>query len=200
MHISEGVLSTPILVSSSVISLSLIAYGLKKLKADEIPLVAVFSALFFVSSFIHIPIGPASLHLVLNGILGAILGQRAFIAIAIALFFQALLFGYGGLSTLGINTFNLAMPAVIAGMILHLKIPNPLIQKIQYFSIGFFAVFLSALFLTITLWLNDESFILAGNVAFLSNIPLMVIEGFITMVAIIFLQKTYPDLITKKHL
>jgi cobalt/nickel transport system permease protein len=156
--------------------------------------------LFFVSSFIHIPIGPASLHLVLNGILGAILGQRAFIAIAIALFFQALLFGYGGLSTLGINTFNLAMPAVIAGMILHLKIPNPLIQKIQYFSIGFFAVFLSALFLTITLWLNDESFILAGNVAFLSNIPLMVIEGFITMVAIIFLQKTYPDLITKKHL
>jgi cobalt/nickel transport system permease protein len=92
------------------------------------------------------------------------------------------------------------MPAVIAGMILHLKILNPLIQKIQYFSIGFFAVFLSALFLTITLWLNDESFILAGNVAFLSNIPLMVIEGFITMVAIIFLQKTYPDLITKKHL
>jgi len=194
MHISEGVLRPEILVAGTVISLAITSYALKKLKNEEIPLVAVFSALFFLGSFIHIPVGPTSVHLVLNGIIGAILGIRAFIAIGIALLLQGLLFGYGGVSTLGINTFNMAVPALLAYALFSLHVNNPILKKIKYFCVGFLPVTLSALMLSITLGLNGEALIPAAKIAFISNMPVMFIEGFITMFAIIFLEKVYPQI------
>ena len=50
------------------------AVGLKKLKEDKIPQAAILSAAFFVASLIHVPIGPSSVHLILNGIVGLMLG------------------------------------------------------------------------------------------------------------------------------
>jgi len=195
MHISEGVLQPEILIGGAVISISIIAYALKKLKNEEIPLVAVFSALFFLASFIHIPAGPVSIHLILNGIIGAILGVRAFIAIFIALLLQGLLFGYGGMSTLGINTFNLALPALLGWFILSLHVENKLIVKVQSFFVGFIPVCVSAIFLSATLALNGDSFIDAAKVALLAHIPLMFIEGIITMFALTFLYKVYPQIL-----
>lgn len=195
MHISEGILNPEILIGGAVISISITAYSLKKLKNEEIPLVAVFSALFFLGSFIHIPIGPTSVHLVLNGIIGAILGIRAFISIGIALLLQGLLFGYGGVSTLGVNTFNMAIPALLAYMIFHIHVENSVLKKIKYFLIGFLPVSLSALMLSLTLALNGEALIPAAKVAFISNMPVMFIEGFITMFTIAFLEKVYPKVL-----
>ncbi len=195
MHISEGVLRPEILIGGAIVTIAISAYALKKLKNEEIPLVAVFSALFFVGSFIHIPIGPASIHLVLNGIIGAILGVRAFIAIGIALLIQGLLFGYGGVSTLGINTFNMALPALLAYYIFSIQVKNQVLEKIKYFCVGFIAVGLSALMLSLTLALNGDSLVEAAKISFLSNIPIMFIEGFITMFAILFLKKVYPKII-----
>lgn len=197
MHISEGVLQPEILISGAVISISIGAYALKKLKNEEIPLVAVFSALFFLGSFIHIPVGPASVHLILNGIIGAILGVRAFISIAIALLLQGLLFGYGGVSTLGINTLNLALPALLGYMLISLHVKNLLWKKVLYFFIGFLPVSMSAFMLSITLALNGESFIPAAKIAFFANMPVMFIEGFITMFALLFLEKVYPKIFSE---
>lgn len=194
MHISEGVLQPHILISGAVTTIAITAYALKKLKNEEIPLVAVFSALFFLASFIHIPIGPISIHLILNGIIGAILGVRAFIAILIALLLQGLLFGYGGVSTLGINTFNLALPSLLGWYIISLHVKNNFLVKIKYFFVGFASVSLSALFLSTTLALNGASFMSASKVAFVAHIPVMVIEGVITMFALVFLQKVYPQI------
>jgi len=194
MHISEGILKPEILIGGAVVSLAITAYALKKLKNEEIPLVAVFSALFFLGSFIHIPVGPTSVHLVLNGIIGAILGIRAFIAIGIALLLQGLLFGYGGVSTLGINTFNMAIPALFAYILFSLHVKNHFLKKIKYFSVGFLPITLSALMLSLTLALNGDALIPAAKVAFISNIPVMIIEGFITMFAIVFLEKVYPQI------
>ncbi len=197
MHISEGVLQPEILIGGAVITISITAYALKKLKNEEIPLVAVFSALFFLSSFIHIPAGPVSIHLILNGIIGAILGVRAFIAILIALLLQGLLFGYGGISTLGINTLNLAFPALIGWYILSLHVKSNLLIKAQFFLVGFMSVSISALFLSTTLALNGESFVDAAKVAFLAHIPVMFIEGIITMFALVFLKKVYPQILCR---
>jgi len=197
MHISEGVLKPEILIGGAVISLAFSAYAMKKLKNEEIPLVAVFSALFFIGSFIHIPVGPASIHLVLNGIIGAILGVRAFISISIALLLQGLLFGYGGISTLGINTLNMAFPALLAYGIFALNIKNIWLKKVQYFSVGFISVGLSALMLSLTLFLNTEALNLAAKVVFVSSLPIMLIEGFITLFAILFLRKVYPQIFRK---
>jgi cobalt/nickel transport system permease protein len=68
MHISEGVLSAPVLVTGAVLSFAGVAIGLKKMDYEKLPEVGVLSSVFFVASLIHVPIGPAAAHLVLNGI------------------------------------------------------------------------------------------------------------------------------------
>jgi cobalt/nickel transport system permease protein len=57
---------------------------------------------------------PASVHLILNGLLGVVLGYFAFPAILIGLFFQALVIGHGGLTTLGVNAAMMGIPALLA--------------------------------------------------------------------------------------
>ena len=94
-------------------------YSLRKINQREdpqagVPAAALLTAGFFVASWIHIPIPPTSVHLVLNGLLGAVLGYYAFPAILIGLFFQAVMFQHGGLSTLGVNATIMGVPALIA--------------------------------------------------------------------------------------
>jgi len=114
MHISEGILSAPVLVTEATVTVTAVAYGLKKLKYRQIPKVAILSSVFFVASLIHVPLGPSSVHLILNGIIGLLLGWAAFPAILVALTLQAILFQFGGITTLGVNTFNMAFPAIIS--------------------------------------------------------------------------------------
>ncbi len=197
MHISEGVLRPEILVGGAAASSLFAAYALKKLKNEEIPLTAVFSALFFIGSFIHIPIGPASIHLVLNGLVGAILGIRAFIAIGIALLLQGVLFGFGGITTLGINTFNIAFPAFLGYLIFHMDTKGSLWENLKYFMVGFIPVALSAFLLSSALALNGEEFYSAAKLALMANLPVMIIEGVVTLFIIRFLKKVYPQIFIK---
>ncbi|MDD5642485.1 MAG: energy-coupling factor ABC transporter permease, partial [Syntrophales bacterium] len=98
MHISEGVLSPAVLAGGAGLAVVGTAIGLKKMDYEAIPRVAILSAAFFVASLIHVPVGPVGLHLVLNGLMGLLLGWVAVPAILIALFLQALLFQFGGLT------------------------------------------------------------------------------------------------------
>jgi len=113
MHISEGILSPAILTGGAALTAIAVGIGLKKIDYEEIPNIGILTSGFFIASLIHIPIGPASVHLVLNGMLGLILGWKAFPAILVGLALQALFFQFGGITTLGINTLNMALPAVI---------------------------------------------------------------------------------------
>ena len=97
MHISEGVLSGPVLLSGAALAAAGTAVGLRKLDYDRIAQAGVLSAAFFVASLIHVPIGPSSVHLLLNGIVGLLLGWGAFPAILVALVLQALFFQFAQL-------------------------------------------------------------------------------------------------------
>ena len=97
MHISEGVLSAPVLISGGALTVAGTAIGLKRLDYDKITHVGILSAAFFVASLIHVNVGPASVHLILNGIVGLLLGWAAVPAILVALTLQALFFQFGGL-------------------------------------------------------------------------------------------------------
>ena len=99
MHISEGVLSGPVLISGIAFAAAGTAIGLKKLDYERIPRAAILSASFFVASLIHVPVGPSSVHLILNGIVGLILGWGAFPVILVALTLQSMLFQFGGIPT-----------------------------------------------------------------------------------------------------
>ena len=116
-HIPDGVLSLPILAVGAAVTAAGCAYGLKRMEAERVPQVAVLSSVFFVASLVHFPVGPTSVHLILNGLTGIALGWAAFPAILVALLLQAVLFGFGGLVVLGVNAMSMAVPAVLCGLL-----------------------------------------------------------------------------------
>ena len=118
MHISDGVLKPELLAGGVAVSALISAYTLRKIKKDELPKVALLSACFFISSLIHIPIPPTSIHLILGALIGIILGGSAFIAILIGLVFQALMFQHGGILALGVNAFNIGFPALLCAVVI----------------------------------------------------------------------------------
>ena len=103
MHIADGILSAPVLAAGFGGTVVIAAATMRKMDLDEIPKVSVMAAVFFVANLIHIPIGPTSIHFILNGLVGVILGPRAFAAIMLGVILQAFLFGFGGVTVIGVN-------------------------------------------------------------------------------------------------
>jgi cobalt/nickel transport system permease protein len=114
MHLAEGVLNGPALAVSALTAMAGVAAGLRQLDERRLPLAALLGAVFFVASAVHVPVGVGSVHLILNGLAGLLLGWAVFPVIAVGLTLQAALFSFGGFAVLGANTVILALPAVAA--------------------------------------------------------------------------------------
>ena len=111
-HIPDGVLSLPILAAGTLAGAGGLALGVRGLADRDIPRTALLAAVFFIASSLAFPLGPTSVHLLLGGLIGLMLGWKAFPAIFVGLLLQALLFGFGGLTTLGVDLVNMALPGV----------------------------------------------------------------------------------------
>ncbi len=196
MHISEGYLSAPVLISGAALAAAGTAIGLKKLDYEQIAQAGILAAAFFVASLVHVPIGPSNAHLIMNGIIGLLLGWGAFPVILTALLLQAVFFQYGGITTLGVNTMIMAAPAVIV----HYAC-KPWICRAGWtgttaaFSCGAGAVGLAAIFMAASLWYTDEKFVAVAGTAILIHLPVMMIEGVIAAICITFLAKVKPELL-----
>lgn len=114
VHIADGVLNWPWLAGGFAIAAALAWFGARKIRDEEIPRVALLTAAFFVASQIHVRVGPTSVHLLLNGLVGVVLGWRSALAIPIGLLLQATLLGHGGVATLGVNCCVMLIPALLA--------------------------------------------------------------------------------------
>jgi cobalt/nickel transport system permease protein len=199
MHISEGVLSPAILIGGAVITMAGVAIGLKGVDNKDIPKMGILSAAFFVASLVHVPVGPASVHMILNGLLGFILGWKAFPAILVALVLQALLFQFGGITTLGVNTMNMALPAVICYYLFGWSIKSSIKQSVfitAAFASGFCAVLVSSILVGLSLYLTGEAFLPAAKLIVAAHLPVMIIEGIVTAACILFLKKVRPELLS----
>lgn len=196
MHISEGVLAPAILALGGVLAAGGCAIGLRRIEAERVVPVALLSAAFFTASLIRVPIGPASAHLLLNGLLGAVLGWAAFPAIGVALVLQALLFQFGGLTTLGINTWNMALPAVLAGFLARPWLGRGGRQgMVAAFCCGVSGVVGAALLTALSLIQTNEGFTTAAKVLLLAHAPVAVVEGVVTACAVSFLAAVRPELL-----
>ncbi|MEA3467696.1 MAG: cobalt transporter CbiM [Thermodesulfobacteriota bacterium] len=197
MHISEGILTAPVLAGGAVLTTIGTAVGLKKLDYDRIMTVSLFSAAFFVASLIHVPVGPGSVHLLLGGLLGLLLGWGAFPAIVVALSLQTIFFGYGGMIVLGVNGFTIAGPAVLCGLVLKPWLTGSNKQQMTSgFLAGFCSMLLSALLMTGALYLSDQNFLHAASLLLISHFPVMLIEGLITMFVVSFLARVQPEILS----
>lgn len=200
MHISEGVLSASVLATGVILTAGGVSLGLKKMEYEKIPEVAVLTSAFFVASLIHIPIGPSSVHLVLNGFMGLLLGWPVFSAIFIGLALQALLFQFGGITSLGVNTFNMAFPAVISFYLFRVFNRKYNHYKLVFsgFLCGVVGILGGSLLVAISLVTTGEAFLTAAKLIVIAHLPVMIIEGGITAAAVIFLNKVKPELLTRE--
>lgn len=199
MHIVDGALSNPVVIGGAVFAVAGIAKGLKSLDLDRIPTAGVLSASFFVASLIHVPIGPSSVHLILNGLAGLLLGWAAFPALFVGLLLQAVFFGFGGVTVLGINTLNIALPAVLAGLVFGQLIArgSPVQGAIWGGIGGAFSIAATTAFVALSLALSGDEFIPAAKLVFFAHIPVMIIEALLTGFAILLARKVKPELFVK---
>jgi cobalt/nickel transport system permease protein len=194
-HLVDGVLSAEVVVGGAVLAVAGLARGLRGLDPERVPHAGVLSAAFFVASLVHVPIGPTSVHLILNGLLGMVLGWAAVPAIFVALVLQAVFFGYGGITVLGVNTVVMAAPALVCSFAF-----APRIGKGSPFvwgaAAGASAVAMTCALVGLALALSGREFVLAAKLIFVAHLPVMIVEGAITGAAAALLHKVKPEVLT----
>ena len=196
MHIPDGVLSVPVIAATTALAAGGTALGLRKMDLERVPRAGVLASVFFVASLIHVPIGISSVHLLLGGLAGLLLGWAVFPAFMAALFLQAVLFGHGALTSLGANTCIMALPAVICYYLFSNAIrKSGSLKKIFAFafSAGALSVVLSCCFCGLALFFTGREFLTAIAAIFIGNAPVIIIEGFITGAAVTLLCQVIPE-------
>jgi cobalt/nickel transport system permease protein len=124
MHIPDGYLSPQTCAAAYVVAVPTWAIASRKVtavvKTRNVPLLAMFAALSFLIMMFNVPIPDGTTaHAVGAAIIAIVLGPwAAVIAVSVALLFQALLFGDGGVLAFGANVVNMAivMPFVALGV------------------------------------------------------------------------------------
>jgi cobalt/nickel transport system permease protein len=127
---------------------------------------------------------------------GLLLGWGAFPAILTALTLQALLFQFGGITTLGVNTMTMALPALLCyylfGRLLHKRHFTVILAA---FACGAFSVFLASIMVGCALFFTEENFFKVSAMLVIGHLPVMAIEGIITALCVVFLKKVEPTLL-----
>lgn len=197
MHLSEGVLHTPVLLAGVVLAVVGVAVGLRRLESERLPLTALFAAAFFVAGTIHVPVGIGSVHLILNGMAGLFLGWAVFPAFLIALLLQVLFFSFGGFAVLGVNLCIMALPAVAAHYLLRSYLRpdmGPVAKLFTGLGAGIIGVggagALASLVLAIDGGKHYQDLI---ALLLLSHLPVFVLDGIISYGVISLLSKMYPS-------
>ena len=196
-HIPDGVLSLPVLLGGGVLAVAGIAIGLRRLDERDIPKAALTASVFFVASLVSIPIGPSSIHLLLGGLMGLILGVGAFPAVFVGLLLQAALFGFGGLTTLGVDTVNMAAPGVILATLARPTMARAGLGRISLVAGGLAALAVAGTAggVTLALALSSADYLPSTKVVLLTYAPLAVIEAVVTGFVVAFLARVKPEML-----
>lgn len=197
MHIAEGILSPVVLGAGAALAAAGTAIGLRKLDYDRLMTVGILSAAFFVGSLIHVPVGFSSAHLILNGLVGVLLGWAAFPAILTALLLQAVLFQFGGFTVLGVNAFTMGFSSVLAWYCYRGIIsiwPGPTGIRAAAFCGGALGVALAATLTALALAFTSEGFQTAAQLLLWAHLPVMLAEGLITMFTVVFIHRVRPEM------
>jgi cobalt/nickel transport system permease protein len=198
MHLAEGIISSPVVLGGgAALAGAGVAIGLRNLDEAHALRAAVLGSGFFVASLIHIPLFGVSVHMTLTGLLGIVLGWAAFPAVLVGLVLQLVLFGFGGLTTLGLNTCIMAVPAVCVYHVAQSASRNPTLAGKPWVCglLGAVAVALSALLMAAVLRTAGEAFLIAAWSVLVAHVPVMILEAGVTAGAVSFLGKVSPELL-----
>ncbi len=199
MHISDGILSAPVLAAGFAGTAVLAAATLRKMETEEIPKVSVITSVFFVTSLIYIPVGPTSVHLILNGLAGVVLGLRAFPAIMLGVILQTILFGHGGVSVIGVNCLMLGGSGLLSYFVWQFRHRFTWGTKREV-VFGVFAgatgIISSGIIMALALVTTGREFWATASYALLAHIPVMILEAIVVGFCVGFLMRVKPDVLS----
>lgn len=212
MHLSEGILPLRwagfwyALAAPFVIKGIFDVKSKAKLNPHFTPLMGLMAAAVFIISCMPVPVpftGTCS-HPCGTGIAAILLGPVMSILVAsVALFIQALFLAHGGITTWGANVFSMGVIGSFAGYIIFKILKD---FKISLFICGFCAGLLAnwatyaATSFELALGLHGQkpfgALFTAILVAFIpTQLPLGIMEGFLTGGMISFIAKRRPDIL-----
>lgn len=201
MHISEGVLSPGALATGWAVASAGIAVGLRGMDHRRIVRASLLSSAFFLASLVNVRIGPASAHLSLIAPVGIVLGWAAFPAVMAALLLQALLLGFGGLTTLGPNVAVMGGAATIVGLLSAraIRTRGSRAAAITASVAGACGVLVGAMGVAAFLWISDRGFLEAAKILLVAHVPVAIVEAIVTASLIVWLRRAAPELLSSEE-
>jgi cobalt/nickel transport system permease protein len=195
MHISDGILSTPVIAAGWVVAAGLGAVTMRNIKLEEIPKISVLTAVYFVADLVHVPAGPTSVHMILNGLMGIILGLRAFPAVALGTALQTLLMGHGGVTVIGQNVVDLGGGSLVAYGVWQLRHLTRFKRREVVFGAlaGAIGVFTSGMLMATALMLSGREFFVQAKFVVVAHSLIMVLEAIVAGTCAGFLARVKPD-------
>lgn len=200
MHLADGIAPLSLALAGYAGAGALVALSLARLRRlpdpqAGIPRAAMMTSVFFAASLVAIPVPPASVHLMLVGLSGVLLGWFAVPALLVGLFLQAVLFGHGGLTALGLNLIVFALPALMAAAVWRLA--GRCLPVVAALAAGGGAVVLAlGLFWGIVaLSLPAETGLWALPALMLAHLPLVLAEAVIVAAVLRVLARVEPGLL-----
>ncbi len=161
MHVPDGFLSPAITVPATAISAPLWAFAARRhfgrAAADALPVIGTLTALSFAIQTIMIPVpGGTSTHLVGVALIGLLFHPLvAFVCESLTLLVQALFFGAGGITVLGVNALAMGLLGPLAGWLVH-RLVRRVSDRAATFLAGWVAMQVSTLAVALVLVLQHR--------------------------------------------
>lgn len=218
MHLPDGLLDPITTVLLWIITVAILIFCFSRIgdafKEEDseklIPYIGVLAATIFAFQFVNYPIpGGTSGHLVGGTLVGVILGPWAAVIVLFMVLIVQSLFGDGGITAIGANTFNMGVISGIVGFyivkMIIMILNKTKIRKETKLTIAtgigsYIAIILAALTCAIEIGIG-------GAIPMEIIIPAMIFwhifigigEGIISALIVWFIYKTKPDLITTEE-
>jgi cobalt/nickel transport system permease protein len=207
MHIPDGFIPITQCIVYWIIALVFIALSLrwarKELSEEKVPIVAVLAAAIFAMQAFNLPVGMGTSGHLVGGALAAIVLGSPFAAVfilSIVLIIQGVIFGDGGITTMGVNIINMGVIGGFVGYYGYTGIKAAI--KNPYVSAGiaaWFACLIPALAASVELWIAGTFPLVPGLVAMGTyHAAIGIIEGVVTAAAVYLIIHARPDLMDTK--
>jgi cobalt/nickel transport system permease protein len=203
MHIPDGFI--PLLqcaiygIITAIILIISLRWARKNLDEKMVPLMAVLAAGIFAIMSLNIPVPfGTSVHMVGAALVAIIFcaPEAAVIIFTLVLLVQALLIGDGGVTALGANILNMGIVAPFVGFYSFKALRRPVGKAPAIFIASWLSIFMASVMVVIELWFAGKLLTLGLASLFLIIQSLNgVIEGILTVIIILAIEKTRPDLL-----
>ena len=189
-----------------IIALVFVALALKwakdEMNEEKLPLVAVLAAGIFALQSFNLPVSMGTSGHLVGGALAAIILGSPFAAVFIltlVLIVQGVLFGDGGITTMGANIINMGVIGGFVGFysfkgIMRMTKSMP----VSAFTAAWLACFIPSLAAAVEMFLAGTFPLMEGLIAMgIYHAIIGIIEGFVTVAAVYLITSVRPDLVDR---